>query len=374
MVKRYSSRMYISPRTRYWRRVYFAAAAIVILAISIATLYSLSDKSQTPQTDAEPPQKDVNKTQLPVETQPEPERFSAPIDIKPQPQPENPEKEKISESNPAIEKQPEQAEMKAEPAVISTSEKAAVIISEAQKIIKSDPMKIIKARDMLNEVLGMDITSQQRTVIKQMLSALADKWLFSKDVYPGDTLCSYYRIQSGDLLSVIGKKHKVPWEILKQINGIYNPALIQADQSIKVINGPFHARVYKSKFTMDIYLQDTFVKSFPVGLGKTGYGTPTGLWLVKPGGKLVKPRWTDPDTGRTYEPSDPDYPLGSRWIALEGLQGDALGREGFAIHGTKDANEIGTAASRGCIRLHNGNAILVYNLMTPGESKVEVVK
>jgi len=56
------------------------------------------------------------------------------------------------------------------------------------------------------------------------------------------------------------------------------------------------------------------------------------------------------------------------------LKGEALGRTGFAIHGTKDPDEIGVAKSRGCIRLHNGNAILVYNLMIPGKSKVEVVE
>ena len=73
------------------------------------------------------------------------------------------------------------------------------------------------------------------------------------------------------------------------------------------------------------------------------------------------------------ESDDPDYPLGSRWIALEGISGEAKGRSGFAIHGTKIPEEIGTAGSRGCIRLYNSDAILVYNLLTPGLSRVEVV-
>ncbi|MEE9370807.1 MAG: L,D-transpeptidase, partial [Sedimentisphaerales bacterium] len=149
---------------------------------------------------------------------------------------------------------------------------------------------------------------------------------------------------------------------------------LQAGETIKVINGPFHARVYRSTFTMDLYLQNTFVRSFPVGLGKPGMETPTGLWAVKAGGKLIKPSWTDPITGKRYEGDDPDYPLGSRWIGLEGLSGDAVGRTGFAIHGTKKPEEIGTAGSQGCVRLHNGDVILVYNLVVPVYSRVEIVE
>jgi len=126
---------------------------------------------------------------------------------------------------------------------------------------------------------------------------------------------------------------------------------------------------------MDLYLQDnTFVRSFRVGLGKPGKETPTGLWRVKSGRKLIKPVWPDRETGKTYYPEDPDYPLGSRWIGLEGLKGNAKGREGFGIHGTKDPEQIGTADSRGCIRMKNGEVILIYNLLEEGLSTVKVVE
>jgi lipoprotein-anchoring transpeptidase ErfK/SrfK len=125
---------------------------------------------------------------------------------------------------------------------------------------------------------------------------------------------------------------------------------------------------------MDVYLQNTFVRSFKVGLGKPGMETPTGIWRVKSDGKLEKPIWTNPVDGKTYHPEDPDYPLGSRWIGLEGLSGEAKNRTGFAIHGTKEPEQIGTAGSQGCIRMHNGDAILVYNMMYPGLSQVEIVE
>jgi lipoprotein-anchoring transpeptidase ErfK/SrfK len=157
-----------------------------------------------------------------------------------------------------------------------------------------------------------------------------------------------------------------------QINGISRPELLRAGQNIKVINGPFNAVVYKNSFVMDVYLQNKYVKTYRVGLGRQEYETPNGRWRVEAGGKLIKPTWTDPDTGRTYVGDDPDYPLGSRWIALEGLDDEAKGRTGFAIHGTKDPESIGTRSSRGCIRLFNGDAIEVYNLLYGGISEVLV--
>ncbi len=248
------------------------------------------------------------------------------------------------------------------------------LIAEAMKCLEATPAAIIEARDRLNDTLALPMSSQQQEYVKERLSALSDKWLFSRTVFPGDQLCGTYEVQPGDLLLTIGKQFKVPYEILMELNGISRPGALQAGQIIKVINGPFHARISRSTFTMDLYLQNTFVRSFPVGLGKEGMETPTGLWTVKPGGKLIKPAWTNPVTGRRYLPSDSDYPLGSRWIGLEGLKGDAVGRTGFAIHGTNNPQEIGMPVSQGCIRLRDADAVLVYNLLMPVDSQVEIIE
>ena len=168
------------------------------------------------------------------------------------------------------------------------------------------------------------------------------------------------------------EKNKVPYEILMGINKISDATKIQVGQNIKILNGPFHAKVYRSTFTIDVYLKNTYVRTFKVGLGVSGSETPTGMWKVKVGGKLIEPVWTDPQ-GKTHYPSDPDYPLGSRWIALEGVSGQAVGKQGFAIHGTHEPESLGIASSQGCIRMENGEAVLVYNMLFPGYSTVEVL-
>lgn len=257
-------------------------------------------------------------------------------------------------------------------AASQTNQQVAQLISEAATMIKETPEKVIEAHDRLNDALLIPMGDQQQMLIKSQLASLSEQWLFSKSLFPNDKLCTAHKVAPGEQLRTIGQQHKVPYEILMQINNIQRPQELQSGQIIKVINGPFNAKVNRSTFTMDLYLQNTYVRSFLVGLGKTNKETPTGLWRVKEGGKLISPPWTDPDTNRTYHAGEPDYPLGSRWIELEGIEGQAQGRAGFGIHGTKEPESIGSASSRGCIRLHNGEAILIYNVLMPTYSLVRI--
>lgn len=248
------------------------------------------------------------------------------------------------------------------------------MLGEVKTYIDSNPPKVIAARDKLDSMLKMSMNTGQAAIVKEQISTLSNKWLFNNIVFEGDEFCSRYEVQPGDLLSVISKKFKVPYGILMRINNISDARSLRAGRGIKVIEGPFHCRISRLRFTMDLYLQDTFVRSFAVGIGRGGMETPTGTWRVRSDGKMISPKWTDPDNGRVYRSSDADYPLGTRWIGLEGVDGLAQRRDGFALHGTKDPEELGTASSRGCIRLANDDIELLYDLLMPGVSQVEVVE
>ena len=156
-------------------------------------------------------------------------------------------------------------------------------VAEALGLLRG-PRRVIAARDKLNETLAMDLTPTQRRQVKAEMAKLSEEWLFGPSAFAGDTLCETYKVQRGDLLQVIGRRNKVPFETLMQINNIPRPESLQAGAAIKVIKGPFHAKVYRSTFTLDLYLQDTYVRSFKVGLGKPGRETPTGWWRVAEGG------------------------------------------------------------------------------------------
>jgi len=318
-----------------------------------ATVASSADVNEAITFEPPEPSESATIVQPEVVTMPEPE-LAAPEPATPEP------------NRPQIAAEPESTE------TIESNPQADVLIARAAGLIGQGTGGIIEARESLNQALRMPMGPKQREYVKAQLSELSNMWLFGRTILPGDPLCESYRVGPGDIFEIIGKQHKVPHEILMDINRIANPRSLQAGRAIKVVNGPFHAKVYRSTFTMDVYLQNTYVRSYTVGLGRSDTPTPTGLWRLRPGGKAYATSWRDPDTGRLYQPEDPDYPLGSRWMALDGLAGDAKGREGFGIHGTKEPEQIGTAGSRGCIRMYNGEAIKVYNMLIDGLSQVEV--
>lgn len=326
--------------------------AVVVMVAAVAIGYYFRGADKPAETDAEPniPPRDVNTAQA----------------VNEPPVEDPPSQQTVREERPPM----PPTEIDAEPNVPSNMEVTA-LIGEALALMAKDPPELIQARDTLNKALELKMNARQRMFVKQQLESMARQWLFTRDIYPSDRLCSSYKVQPGDQLSTICSKYKVPYEIIMVLNNIARPELLQAGQTLKMIHGPFHATINRSTFTMDLFLQDAFVQNFRVGIGKPGRETPTGLWCVK--NRMVRPPWTDPDTGKRYEPEDPDYPLGARWIGLEGLEGPAKGREGFAIHGTKEPDEIGAAVSRGCIRMYNDDVTLVYDLLVPGESMVRVV-
>ncbi|HAL45247.1 MAG: hypothetical protein A2Y12_18630 [Planctomycetes bacterium GWF2_42_9] len=258
------------------------------------------------------------------------------------------------------------------PPANSTNPRAAALIADAQNNINAG--KVIAARNILNDVLNMQLDPSTREIVKSQMTQLANEWLFTRVIQLGDELCSTYRVQPGDKLTFIAASHKIPYQLLMRINNITNERSLRSGQTLKVIQGPFHAVAYKSAFTMDLYLQNVYVKSYKVGIGKDGHETPPGLWKVKVGGKMIKPTWTDPETGHTFYASDPNYPLGSGWIALDGIDNRTRGINGIAIHGTKDENTIGTKSSLGCLRLYNGELTEVYDLLEPGQSEIRIVE
>lgn len=258
------------------------------------------------------------------------------------------------------------------PAMTNTSPEAAAVVDQAMK--EESAGKLIVARNKYNAALAMPLSPQVRDAVKDRLSSLSQKWLFAAQIFPDDTMTEAYKVGPGDKLELIGKSYKVPHELIMRINNIKNARLLQAGKTLKVPKGPFHLKVSLSTFTLEVWQQNkVFVKRYKIGIGAEGKDTPTGTFRVKSNGKLIQPPWPNPETGRMVHPDDPLYPLGTRWIGLDGIDGAAKGRTGFGIHGTKEPETIGKRSSQGCIRLFNGEVQELYDLMTQGVSEVVVM-
>ncbi|MDD4239553.1 MAG: peptidoglycan-binding protein [Desulfotomaculaceae bacterium] len=81
---------------------------------------------------------------------------------------------------------------------------------------------------------------------------------------------------------------------------------------------------------------------FPVAVGTPNTPTPLGDW------KIIQ------------KTTNPGGPFGARWMRLNCPWG------GYGIHGTDNEASIGSAASHGCIRMHNNDVIRVYDLVPLG--------
>lgn len=231
--------------------------------------------------------------------------------------------------------------------------------------------RLIEARGELNALLAASTNEAEQSELRGYLTQLADETVFGAGVFADDPLIERYKVQSGEVLVKIAHKFKVPVETLSAMRG--GERELGAGEVIKIPRGPFTAKISKSQFRLDLYLQDTFVRSFPVGLGLEG-GTPTGKWRIAD--RQRKPTWYPPASAKDRKvrgPNDPLNPLGGYWIKMEGVEGEAVGRTGFGIHGTIEPETVGKAASLGCIRMLPADIDFVYRSLQPGASTVTVV-
>lgn len=241
-----------------------------------------------------------------------------------------------------------------------------------------DSGQLIEARSILNAALQSDrLKPADADAARAMLRQINQTLVFSPKVFANDPFCERYAVKSGDSLARIAAAYDSTWELLSRINHL-DPRRLRYGSSIKVIHGPFFARVCKKSFTMDLYLgglpgdkSSMYITSVPVGLGKDD-STPTGLWAIGPHAKLKHPTYYPPEGGTPIDADDPTNPLGGFWIALTGVDGDAVGRSSYGIHGTIDPASIGHQSSMGCIRLGHDDITLVFELLVEGKSMVRV--
>ena len=109
------------------------------------------------------------------------------------------------------------------------------------------------------------------------------------------------------------------------------------------------------------------VETFPIGIGREGWATPTGETTVV--SKARDPVWFVPASIRKEHaeagdplpaqvPPGPDNPLGNRVLGL--------GIPGYLIHGTNKPAGVGMRVSHGCVRLFPENIEYLYEQLPVG--------
>jgi lipoprotein-anchoring transpeptidase ErfK/SrfK len=249
----------------------------------------------------------------------------------------------------------------------ATYRNASVLTAGRQALERGD---LITARAHLSEALLHGLEEPDRSLIRAELTRIGNETIFSQRILDDDPLVSRYVIQAGDTLGKVAKENKVSADLLAAMNGIVDKNRIRAGQTIKVVTGPFRAVVHKQSYTMDVYIGNTFVKHFKVGLGADG-STPAGEWRVAT--KLVNPTYYPPRGGQIVAADDPNNPLAERWIGLVGVSGEAVGQQRYGIHGTIEPESIGRSVSLGCIRMYNEDVEALYTYLVERHSTVTVL-
>jgi hypothetical protein len=235
-----------------------------------------------------------------------------------------------------------------------------------QALIRNE---FLEARRIFLDALDPDRPETVRSDARYELARLAETMIFSPLILTEDPLVGRHVVSAGETLVSIAQRFRVTDDLLAQINDLSNKHRLTSGLPLKVIHGPFNALIDRAEFRMDVMAGGVFFRSFRVGLGADG-STPAGRWIIRT--KIANPSWTHPVTNQHYLADDPDNPIGEYWLGMEGVDGDAVGRQGFGIHGTIEPDSIGRETSLGCVRLAPADIEVVYKLLVSDASIVEI--
>lgn len=176
-----------------------------------------------------------------------------------------------------------------------------------------------------------------------------------------------HTVAMGDTMVEIARTYGVGFIELRAANSEMDPwSLIEND---KLVVPTAHIVPYALDTGITINLgdfrlyyvsQEGKMYSWPIGIGRAGYETPTGFSkVVEKRGRPVwhptkKQREVDPDLPFEVPPG-PDNPLGDYAIRI--------GWEGYAIHGTNKPDGVGRRVSGGCVRMYPEHIVELFDLV-----------
>ena len=269
---------------------------------------------------------------------------------------------------------PDQANASDSDAPPAIRERALADFSSGMRLLK-DGLGV-EARQRLSDALGSGGLDEVRAgEVRVALAQLSETLVFGSGVAQRDPFAREFIIPEGGVLAKIAQNQTngLHWKFLARINGISSPNRIRSGQRLKLLDGPFHAVVDKSSYRLDLWMGQeedrVFVRSFNVGLGRDNR-TPEGQFEVS--SRVENPQHTDPETGKVFGKDDPLNPVGEHWIAIKGTEPATEKLSGFGLHGTIDENSIGRSESLGCVRMLPDDIALLYEVLSPGRSEVEI--
>ncbi|MCE5388388.1 MAG: L,D-transpeptidase family protein [Acidithiobacillus sp.] len=181
--------------------------------------------------------------------------------------------------------------------------------------------------------------------------------------HPSDSVVGkvqYLTATYEDTLAEIARHYDIGYENLRRANPDVDPWLPKSGTQILIPSEYILPEAPREGIVINLAAMRLFyypkgakeVITYPIGIGREGWGTPLGVTRVV--AKVKDPSWTPPESIRKEHaqagdplprvvPAGPDNPLGQ--YALR------LGWSGYLLHGSNKPFGVGMQVSHGCLRL-----------------------
>ncbi|MCF6228957.1 MAG: L,D-transpeptidase family protein [Planctomycetes bacterium] len=166
-----------------------------------------------------------------------------------------------------------------------------------------------------------------------------------------------YVVKGGDNFAKIASRQKCSIELIWRLNGLPSGTTkLHPGDNLKVPGGKPSVVVRKRDYTTSIYLGAYMVRQYIVAHGKNN-NTPLGKTSII---SMEK----NPEEGVGQNVKE----MKLRWVGLARFGGN---RTGIGFHGTQYPESIPGQTSKGCMRMHDGDVVELYDIIRIG-NKVEV--
>ncbi|NQU24133.1 MAG: LysM peptidoglycan-binding domain-containing protein [Candidatus Nealsonbacteria bacterium] len=177
--------------------------------------------------------------------------------------------------------------------------------------------------------INPNLSEPQAKQVTDMLDQLAGEVIYSREHH----LEKPYVVRSGDTLPQIARGCQVPWLLLARINGIRDPLRLEPGKELKVVRGPFHARISLSDQELTLVLKNCYAGRFPIRVDPKRTNM-EGLYVVRSLHPNLQDARIDPVTiDHTVAPD----PRQEHWI---GLSRELSQQSEIYLHGTTGPSQV----------------------------------
>ncbi len=158
--------------------------------------------------------------------------------------------------------------------------------------------------DCLSQLNDMkDLNANERSYLAPILDKLANDVIFTPEIH---VLEPPYRVEPNDTIESVARKFDLNPETLMRINGIARHRVLIPGSELKVVRGPFDAKIFLDRKELQIILGGLYVGRRPVVIGESLHGQ-EGEFLVQEKravGPAAQHRWIGLGGGKGITNSD----------------------------------------------------------------------